>query len=201
MDKSYLKKLYLNEKLSMKEISLLNGCSVNRVSWWLHKHHIPVRTRSDASYVKHNPLGDPFKVSDIDTLERAILYGEGIGLYWGEGTKSDKHNVRLGNSDVELIKKFILFLKTIYNIQESKLRFALQLFNDIDTKEAEEYWSNELGYPLAQFYKTRITVLNRNGTYRKKSKYGVLTLYYPNVKLRNLLVDALPANGVKYISE
>lgn len=193
--------MYIEQSRSMAEISKELGCSVNKIAWWLHKYKINVRTRSEANYIKHNPKGDPFVISKIDTLEKALLYGEGIGLYWGEGTKSDRHNVRLGNSDIELIKRFLLFLKIIYSIDESKLRFALQLFNDIDPNEAEKYWSEGLNYPLKQFYKSRVTILNTKGTYRKKSKYGVITLYYPNVKLRNLLVDALPANGVKYITE
>ena len=112
--------------------------------------------------------------------------------------KPAKNSVRLGNTDVHLINKFLEFHIKIYCIDQSKLRFGLQLFNDIDADTALDYWSTALGYDKSYFMKPVTTNQQFKGKYRRKSKYGVVTVYFHNTKLRNLLVDSLPANGVKY---
>ena len=200
MLKRELEELYLEKQLSMSDIAHIHNVSVHKVSYWLKKHNITARTRSDANYIKSNPNGDPFSIIEIKTLDEARLFGEGIGLYWGEGTKSDTYNVRLGNTDAHLIKRFLEFLIVIYRIDQQKLRFSIQTFNDTDIAEVEKYWQQVLGYPKTQFNKTIVTKSNTIGNYKRKSKYGVLTVYFSNVKLRNILVDSIPKGGVKYMS-
>jgi hypothetical protein len=39
-----------------------------------------------------------------------MLFGMGLGLYWGEGTKRGKGGMRITNTDAKMIKKFIEFL-------------------------------------------------------------------------------------------
>ena len=105
-----LSTLYTDQKLSSAAIAKQLNCSVSKVNYWLNKHHIKKRSISDAIYAKHNPNGDPFVPAKIDSYAKAQLYGMGIGLYWGEGTKANKHSIRLGNSDPALIKMFMCFL-------------------------------------------------------------------------------------------
>jgi len=126
-----LEKLYLKNKKSSKEISNIFKCSENKVNYWLNKYNIPKRSISEAVYLRLNPKGDPFKLKKLKTKEEALLFGLGIGLYWGEGTKRNEYAVRLGNTDPALIKKFIEFLENIYSIDRKKLRFGLQIFSDM----------------------------------------------------------------------
>ena len=72
------------------------------------------------------------------------------------------------------------------------MRFGLQLFTDIDEKKALDYWVGKLKVRKNQFYKVTVTMSGSIGTYRKKSEYGVVTVYYNNTKLRNKLVELLP---------
>lgn len=186
-----LKRLYISKHLSAGAIAKIYNCSENKVNYWLRKHDIKKRTISEAVYVKHNPHGDPFHILYPSKLNDAILYGIGLGLYWGEGTKSNKYAIRLGNTNPEIISKFIEFLIKIYGINTSKLRFGLQVFSDVSPKAALKYWSDELGMPTSQFYKVVVTPTRGEGTYRNKLKYGVLTVYFHNKKLRDALCQAL----------
>src|SRR4051812_2004906 len=108
-----LLKLYEAEKRSVSNIAQHLKCSENKVNYWLDKYNIKKREISEAIYLKWNPDGNPFRVKIPSNLEEAKLFGLGVGLYWGEGTKRNKHSIRLGNSDPELIKKFIEFLDVI----------------------------------------------------------------------------------------
>jgi len=168
------------------------NCSANRVNYWLKKHSIQKRTISEAVYIKHNPNGDPFKVSEIRTIEHAELLGYGLGLYWGEGTKANKYSVRLGNSDPKLILKFMEFLEVLFGIDRTDFKFGLQIFNDTDPSVALNYWVKELDIMPDRFYKMHITPSTKPGTYKKKNYYGVATIYYHNKKLRDIIVGLLP---------
>ena len=192
IEKEVLEKLYFKDGKSMKDIAKQLGCSQHKVEYWMQKHVLKIRTISDAVYLKNNPNGDPFKFVPPKNAKETELFGLGLGLYWGEGTKADKGAVRLGNSDFMLIEEFIEVLVEIFSIRRSDLKFGLQLFNDVSTVEALDFWRKKLKIDKSQFYKTVITKSRAKGTYRKKSKYGVLTVYYHNRKLRDLLVDMLP---------
>lgn len=190
--KELLEKLHLQDNLSMKGVSVALECSQSKVEYWMKKHAIPRRAMSDAIYLIHNPNGDPFKAQPIDTLEKAQLFGLGIGLYWGEGNKLNRYSVRLGNTDPELLNTFVRFLVELYGVDRSMLRFGLQLFSDIDTDKALGYWCNKLDVKPSQFYRITVTISGSIGTYRKKSEHGVVTVYYHNKKLRDVLVGLLP---------
>lgn len=192
IEKNELLNLYITERLSMQEIAKQLNCSQNSVVYWMNKHQINRRTISEAVYTKNNPNGDPFILKPINSREKAKLLGMGLGLYWGEGNKANKHSVRLGNTDPELIKTFVTFLEEIFAVKRQDMKFGLQIFSDIDPELALSYWLDQLNVNRSQFYKITVTISGSIGTYRAKSKYGVLTVYYHNKKLRDLLVGMLP---------
>ncbi len=186
-----LRELYINKKLSSKAISLEFNCSESKVNYWIQKYGIKKRSISEAVYLKQNPNGDPFKQQRIITLSDAFIYGLGLGLFWGEGNKKNPTSVRLGNSDPDLIKVFLYFLEERLHINRSRLKFGLQIFSDMDSQKVERYWRKHLNLNRDQFYKTVITISGKVGTYKEKSSYGILTLYFHNRKLRDLLVQEI----------
>jgi hypothetical protein len=192
LQKNILVKLYSKEGKSVQEIANIFKSSPSGIRYWMKKYGIKVRSISEAIYKKNNPNGDPFKLKYPTTVDDAKLFGLGVGLYWGEGTKADKNTVRLGNTDPDLIEKFLEFLTKIFRVSKSDMKFGLQLFTDIDEKDAILFWTKKLKIKRKQFYKVSINISTRTGTYRKKCRYGVLTVYYHNKKMRDLLVSLLP---------
>ena len=53
------------------------------------------------------------------------------------------------------------------------------------------FWCKALGVSKSQFGKVTITPIRGVGTYREKTKNGVVTVYVSNIKLRNLLCGHL----------
>ena len=191
IEKAKLESWYFKERKSQQEIADVLGCSLHKVSYWVGKHGIKTRSISDAIYLRHNPHGDPFKFSPPRTIADFQLFGLGMGLYWGEGTKANKDSVRLGNTDPALIKQFINFLVRFFGIERKDLRFGIQIFTDIGMGVAMDFWIKKLRIHRSQFYKPIVTKSGSLGTYRKRSEYGVVTVMYHNKRLRNLLVDML----------
>ncbi len=191
LDKNFLVSAYTEQNKSAAQIATDCKCSTNQVNYWLTKYEIQKRTISDAVYVKLNPNGDPFSFKEPSTSEEWFLYGLGLGLFWGEGNKVNKNAVRLGNTDPDLILQFLAFLNIIYKIDKRKLRFGLQLFTDIKKEKALQYWCGALKVSKSQFQKVVVTPSFKKGTYRKKSEYGVLTVYFSNTKLRDTIIVAI----------
>ncbi|MDP3882887.1 MAG: hypothetical protein Q8Q48_02425 [Candidatus Staskawiczbacteria bacterium] len=187
-----LRELYSNNKKSVADIAKIFKCSERGINYWFKKYNIPKRTISEAVYIKWNPNGDPFKFRSPKDFEEAKLFGMGIGLYWGEGNKANKNTVKLGNSDPALMRIFIKFLVQFFRIDKKDLRFHLHVFTDINLNDAYKYWIQELSIQKEQFYKPTVTITGKLGNYRKKSRYGVLSVYYANTKMRNILVGLLP---------
>ncbi len=181
-----LTKLYLLKKKSAFEIAKILECSSGKINYWLAKYNIEKRNISEAIYTKYHPKGDPFKIYQPKNIAEAKLYGLGIGIYWGEGNKANKNTIRVGNSDPALLKIFIEFLITFFGIKKEDLKFHLHLFDDVNIVQAVHFWSKELKIKKSQFYKPMISKSGSLGNYRQKSKYGVLTVYYGNIKLRNI---------------
>jgi len=193
--KKKLYELYVSKKMSVREIAEVVGLSQGAVNYWIKKFCIPKRSISEAIYVRSNPNGDPFIFHSPQTKKEAFLYGLGVGLYWGEGTKADISSVRLGNTDAGLILKFIEFLETIWGISRSRMRFGVQIFDDGDSKKILNYWVKTLRVSKGQFQKVVVTKPRGAGTYRKKVKNGVLTLYFHNKKLNKIFAEELKKIG------
>lgn len=193
LNRDQLSKLY-SSGLSMMDIAKVYKISPHKVVYWMGKYTITRRSRSEATYTKKHPNGDPFRFNPPKNLATAQLLGMGLGLYWGEGTKANKTSVRLGNTDPKLINTFIKFLIKIFCVNKNDLRFGLQIFTDLNPSEVMGYWINQLEVKKEQFYKTIVTKSGSLGTYRKKSEYGVLTVHYHNKKLRDLLVEMILKN-------
>lgn len=190
-NKTDLLDLYEVQKKSVSYIAKKYCCSQTGINYWLKKYEINKRSVSEAIYILKNPGGDPFSFQKPKNTARSFLLGLGLGLYWGEGNKKNKYSVRLGNSDPNLILKFIEFLEKIFNIQKTKLRFALQLFNDINPQEAVTFWQKVLHANEDQFYKVIVSTVRGPGTYKNKSQYGVLTIHFSNKKLRDLICNEI----------
>ncbi len=185
MDKEYLYREYVSNKKSAAEIALDVNYTVSKVNYWLKKFNIEKRSISESIYIKNNIKGDPFTLPQNISNYDDFLFGLGIGLFWGEGNKRNKYSVRLGNTDPSLIKMFIKFLIHTYKIDATKLRFGLQIFNDIDPNVALQFWSKELGFSLDYFYPSIVvSQIRGKGSYGRKSEHGVLTVYFNNMKLK-----------------
>lgn len=190
--KKELEKYYSSGK-SMTQISKIFGCSTNKIVYWMNKYNITRRTRSEATYILKNPNGDPYNLKGINNLsnKEMYLYGLGIGLYWGEGEKTTRHAIRVTNSDPYVIIKFREFLIKICRFKITRIGYSLISFNDIDPKVVKRYWSNQLQISPEKFGKITTIPSQGKGTYKKKSKYGVCTIYAGNIKLKKWIMDEI----------
>lgn len=190
-NKDRLRILYLDNKKSVAQIASLFNCSQNRVNYWLNKFNIPKRTASEAMYQFKNPTGDPFRLVMPNTLDEGILFGIGLALYWGEGTKRGNGGMRITNSDPKLLRKYIDFLETFLTVDRKRFRFSIQIPDDVSPIQALKFWTKQLGFGREHFYKPLIIKVRGNGTYKYRTKYGTVIMYFNNTKLKKIICNLI----------
>ena len=186
--KDELARLYYEQKLSMQEIANQLGWSLNKVVYWMEQYGFERRGWSEATYVKRNPNGDPFKIRMPETLEEKELFALALGLYMGEGVKKGLHQVAMANTNPAILRIFLTFLEKFCGVSRSEVKVWINIFDDSNVETAMKWWSEELNLSLEQFYETAVRK-SRGGNYTKKSEYGTLSVAFLNVKLKRVVDD------------
>ncbi|MEX2052721.1 MAG: hypothetical protein WD898_00645 [Candidatus Paceibacterota bacterium] len=146
-----------------KEVSLSNPKQLELMS----------RANRERWRIKHEEYREA-AIKEFAELKNDPLFLAGLMLYWGEGEKQKKSSqVRLGNSEPEMIKIFYLFLKNVLNIESDKIFAWLLLYPDLVDSVQKNFWSKTTGIPQERFKKS-IYIKGRHPT--KRLSYGVCTV-------------------------
>lgn len=94
----------------------------------------------------------------------------GIGLYWAEGSKRSS-GVQFMNSDPQMIRFMIFWLKKYMNIPEKEIFLRIYTHEDFKLEKYEEFWENEIKFPRTQFKKTIYKSNQRHGVFKKNPFY------------------------------
>lgn len=117
----------------------------------------------------------------------------GLALYWGEGSKKSRE-FSFCNSDPEMVKFLILWLKKAFNVELKDLKCSVGI-NEIHLDREElvrRYWSDILKVPLIQFTKTSFKKTNNKKIYQNhEDHYGTIrvkvarsgNIYYKTIGL------------------
>ncbi len=173
----------ISQKLSIPKSTL---------SLWLR--NLPYRPNDEVTQrIKNGPLKSAFlrnqnklasiesiyhKASeDIGKLSQRDLMMLGIGLYIGEGSKLYEQ-VRLINSDPEVIRLSINWFKQVCGLDDNNFRPKVHIYPDCDEIDSLNYWSKSIGISKEYFSKVYIDRReNKKKVMIGKLPYGTLHLY------------------------
>lgn len=181
--------LYTIKRLSIQQISEHLDISTYRIQRTLKKNGIAKRTISEAitaCYITRFGMKE-FVIKQELTHHDELLKVAGIMLYWGEGSKRG-NAVGLSNSNPDLIKLFLHFLRTICGVAEDRIRISIHYYEDLDPEELVLFWSRVTKVHRSQFYKPWLHV-RKKGTYRSPSLYGTILVTYSDKKLLKLILQ------------
>lgn len=119
---------------------------------------------------------------EIRKISKRELWLIGTALYWAEGAKEKSKGSRLEfcNSDPEMIKLFLRWIKTIMKVSDESIRLSIYIHknNEERIKEVQKYWSQVTGFPIF-YFKNIIWKKHNIKTNRKnveKSYFGLLRI-------------------------
>jgi len=174
--------------------------SPNRVQYWLKKSNISRRNRSEAGYLTHRQRFNKLPCNVKKNLlpkERELLIA-GLMLYWAEGWKKNSERISFSNSDPKMIKLFLKFLRELCGIYENRLRVVLHSYEDQSTLKLKRFWSKTTRIPLTQFNAAYVHK-GKPGTYKKKSKYGTISLRYCDKRLLEQILKGIDEYADKFL--
>lgn len=174
---------------SMFQIAKKLNISESAVSYWLDKKGIKRRTISEAIttlYINKFHKKE-FKLKNKLSQNDEKLKIAGVMLYWGEGAKT-RGTIKFANSDPEMIKFFLNFLRKICGISEGRLKVLMHIYPDHNEGELKKFWIGVTKLPESQFYKSYVHS-GMVGTYKSKSRYGTLAINYSDTKLLKIILE------------
>ena len=179
---------------SYSEISSLLSVPKSTLSDWFKDHSwskeigrkLAVRSQQKSSIVlkelgkirgKHlRVLYDQATVEakdDFDSLKYHPLFIAAMMIYWGEGDKLSKNRISIANTEPNMLRVFIYFLKNICGIKSEKIRAWILAYPDMDIDLSKKYWIENTGLLDSNFRKT-ITIQGKPT--KRKLNHGVCTV-------------------------
>ncbi len=175
-----VKKLYWDKNYNIDKIADRFNISFWKLYNFMNKHNISRRNRSETGYLV-NSLKPRFKIKYNLTIAEEKLKIAGIMLYWAEGTLKG-NSVDFVNSNPEMIKIFLKFLRQICGVSEERLRLYIYSYPHLNLEKIKKYWAEISEISLNQFTKPYIRKNNLNVSCRKLP-YGLVHIRYNDKRL------------------
>lgn len=128
--------------------------------------------------------------------EKDINHAIGCMLYWAEGTKA-RNTLSFTNSDVNVHKTFLCFLRKYFNIPNNKIAISVNCYLDhgLSIDQIYNYWIDALELKDCVINKASIRDPLRSsfssGKKTSKLKYGVLRISTGNSQILQHIYGAI----------
>jgi hypothetical protein len=184
LSKNLIEKLYYKEGLSVIELSKKLRISPWIVFAFMRKNNIARRSFFEANQKNFGKKPLSFSIRKNLSSKEKELKIAGILIYWAEGAKPNNKGctVDFANSNTQMIRLFLRFLRVICRVDEKRLRVQLYCYSNQGVENLKKYWYKETHIPLNQFIKPYV----RNDFLPEKSgkmKYGMVHIRYADKKL------------------
>ena len=182
-----VKELYCQKGYSARQVGEFLGRSTANIYKFMKKEGLGRRPAVETNNIAYLRQELSFILRKNLTQREKKLKIAGIMLYWGEGYKNLSKQARggtvdLANSDPQMIKLFLKFLREICGVKEERLRVLLYCYANQDVGALKKYWQKITNIPLTQFTKPYIRkdfLPGKSG----KMKYGLVHIRYSDKKL------------------
>lgn len=135
------------------------------------------------------------------SLNERELELAGIFLYWGEGNKRMNGPIAINNTDPNVLKFTLYWLKIALKIPINKIKVHLHLYSDMNKESERKYWNRELNIPLSQFSKPYIKSSKRSDIDQKGYGHGTCGIAVSNVRLKERIMMDIKAISEYYSSK
>jgi hypothetical protein len=103
------------------------------------------------------------------------LFVAGCMLYWAEGARH-RNSLRFTNSDPEMVRVFVRFLRERFDIEDAAFSLTCNLFADHLARqhELERFWLDVAGLPESCLQKSSVNVYSKYSEKKRRNKlpYG-----------------------------
>jgi transcriptional regulator with XRE-family HTH domain len=199
------------EGASIKDIARRVGVSVSSVSLWVRDIELtpeqhrklllgnPAYNRQLAGWRANRRIASRRRrASQDEGRERARradpFFLAGCMLFWAEGDKC-RNAVRVTNSDPDLLRLFVRFLRECYGAPIERIAVNCNLFADHveRQREIEDFWLRTLELPRSCLRKSIVNVYSKYSQKKRKNKlpYGTCKVVYSDTRTVQSIYGAI----------
>jgi len=196
----------------MKEIARLVRVSVSSVSYWVRDVPLTAGQRAELnrrmSANGRAAAGRSKAAREVRcsyqehgrrlAQRRIPLHVAGCMLYWAEGSKS-RNGVQFVNSDPAMVRYFVEFLRTHYEVPDEAIRVACNLFADHAERqyEIERFWLDALNLPQTCLRKSTINVYSKYSKKKRKNRlpYGTVRVCVHSTRVIQSIYGSIQEYG------
>jgi transposase-like protein len=208
-------RLRREEGRSVKEIAALLGVSRSSVSLWVRgielttkqqealRDRNPVYNRQRSGWRANAALSRARRLASQEEGRRLAQSGgsrfaSGCMLYWAEGAKA-RNAVRFTNSDPEMSRIFLAFLREYFDVSDDKVRISCNLFVDHEERqrEIERFWLDTLDLPATSLCKTTVNRYSRWSAKKRTNKlpYGTCRIAVHDTRIVQAIYGGIQELG------
>jgi hypothetical protein len=179
----YLRK---TEGASIKEIARRTGAAQSSISRWVRDVELTddqkrvLVERAYDGHVKGRTINAAIRrearvLAQEEGRElarhRESMHVAGCMLYWAEGSKG-RNQVRFSNSDPEMVRFFVSFLKRYFRLEDADLRITCNLFADHVERQwqIEQFWLDTAGLPRECLCKSTVNTYSKYSKKKRRNK-------------------------------
>jgi transcriptional regulator with XRE-family HTH domain len=111
--------------------------------------------------------------------ENDPFHAAGCMLYWAECSKG-RNQLRLSNSDPEVVRFFVRFLRECFDLEDVDIKLTCNLFADHleRQQEIEQFWLDVLELPRSSLRKSMVNVYSKYSQKKRRNRlpYGTCCL-------------------------
>jgi len=119
-------------------------------------------------------------------------------LYWAEGAKG-RNSALFVNSDPEMVRFFVGFLRTCFGVEDNSIRLDCNLFADhIERQqEIEQFWLDTLELPPSCLRKSTVNVYSKYSKKLRKNRlpYGTIRVCVHSTEIVQSIYGAIQEYG------
>lgn len=173
----WFKHIHLSDALERKLLEKWRLALIRARKKAAERHNTEKEKRIHKAAKEAQAVVKAININHLAVLELALAM-----LYLGEGTKNS-YNIRMANSNPDILKTFIKLLYLTYGIDTRDIRCGLNLRADQNPFKIKRFWSRHLEIPLENF--TYIFVDKRTVVSKTYPTYmGVCIVRCGNIALK-----------------
>lgn len=180
LERAEARRLRADEGLSVKEITARLGVARSSVSLWVRD--IELSPEQHERLRRRNPIYNGQRIGAKVRSARARVRRQewqeegrslarrcepfhvaGCMLYWAEGDRA-RNRVSFSNSDPEMVRLFVSFLRRYFAIQDDQIALACNLYADHFERqtEIEEFWLATAEVPPKSLRKSTVNQYSKH---------------------------------------
>jgi transposase-like protein len=129
--------------------------------------------------------------------QREPLHMAGCML-WAEGSRA-RNQLRFTNSDPEMVRFFVSFLRAYFNLGDADIRITCNLFADHRERkeEIEQFWLDIAGLPGACLYQSTVNTYSKYSKKKRQNKlpYGTCRVTVSRTRVTQSIFGAIQEYG------